>query len=107
MAGPPGHESLKWRKQALLLESDLNRVTLRLEYERLRAATARLDEAFTQARRFAPLLAPAAAIAGWLVGKRRRQHAGRWGRLVSLWRLVPSALAIWRQFRAVRRDGGN
>jgi hypothetical protein len=96
------------RKQALVAESDLNRVALRLEYERLRVATARLDGAMATARRLGPWLLPAVSVAGVFTARFLRKGSGAVGKVTSLLRWVAPALALWRRFGARRRaDAGN
>jgi hypothetical protein len=98
-------EDLNRRKQALVVESDLNRLALRLEYEQLRAATAGLDGALATARRLGPWLLPAASVAGVLAVVLLRRGSGMVDKATSLLRWVSPALALWRQFGGRRRAG--
>ena len=98
MAGKQGLELLSRRKQALVAESDLNRLAVRLEFENLRTATSRFDGALAAARRFGPWLVPAASVAGLLAARFLRQRSGTLARATSLLRWVSPALALWRQF---------
>jgi hypothetical protein len=99
MSERQGLENLSRRKQALVAESELNRLVLRVEYENLRAATADISGAVATARRFGPWLAPAALVGGLLAANFLRQRSGPLGALTTLLRWAPTALSLWRQFK--------
>jgi hypothetical protein len=98
MAGRQGLEHLNQRKQALVLESDLNRMTLRVELENLRAATAPLDQAAATARRMAPWLLPLAPLAGLLAVHYLRRGSRPLNVLMSMLRWAAPVMALWRRF---------
>ena len=103
MAGRQKLELLSLRRQALLLESDLNRLVLRAEFEKLRAAMEDLDGALAAARRFGPWLVPATAVGGLLVARLFRKRFSASTALKCLLRWTPAALSLWRQFRSQQR----
>ena len=108
MAGGQGLELLNRRKQALVAESDLNRLALRVDYENLRAGTAWLDGAWAVRRRIGPWLPPLATIAGLVAARFLRRHSGVWRQVLAAFSWVPTALAIWRQFSGSgRKDLGS
>lgn len=92
--GPFRH--LSERKQALILESDLHRLVLRLEVENLQSVVTRIDQTVTTARRFGPLLLSAVSLLGGLVGGRRRgsKDGRKTGWLKTLLRVLPGLLAL-------------
>jgi hypothetical protein len=93
--GPFRH--LSERKQALILESDLHRLVLRLEVENFQSAARQIDRTVTAARRVGPLLLSAVSLLGGVVGGRRRENkeAGRKaGWLKTLLRVLPGLLAL-------------
>jgi hypothetical protein len=87
---------LRLRKEALLLESDLNRLALRAEWEHLRAWagwTNRLAGIRNSVRPWAGLLAPAAGLA-LALGLRRR--SGWLGFLSRAATVIGPLLQLWR-----------
>jgi hypothetical protein len=93
--------TLKERKQALLVESDLNRLVLRLETERLRESFGKVDSALSSVRKAGPWLLPLVSLAGIVAGGRAVRAAkarqGGWIRLGI--KLLPLLL----QFRHARK----
>jgi len=104
MAGRSGTEALSRRKQALIIESNLNRIALQIECENLRAATRPLHQVATVAHRMGPWLLPLAPLAGLLAARFLRKRSGLLDTAVSLLRSLPPVLALWHHFR--RTSGG-
>jgi hypothetical protein len=75
MAGRQKSGSLSERKRALLIESDLNRLMLRMEFENIRQATARLDHFMSAGRRVVPWLLPIMSAGGWVAARVARKRA--------------------------------
>jgi hypothetical protein len=82
-------DDLAARKQVLILESDLQRGIIALEFAALRA---RADAARSQVRGLWPWLVGGSVLAG-LLALRRWQPVARW---------MPAALAAWRWFKKSR-----
>jgi hypothetical protein len=95
---------LSQRKQALIVESNLNRIALQTEWENLRAATRPLHQAAAVAHRMGPWLLPLAPLAGFLAAGFLRKRSGFLGTVTSLLRSLPSVLALWQQFRRPAGD---
>jgi hypothetical protein len=95
---------LNQRKQALLLESHLNRIALQMECENLRAATRPLHQVASVAHRMGPWLLPLAPLAGFLAAGFLRKRSGLLGTVGSLLRSLPPVLALWQQFRRTPGD---
>jgi hypothetical protein len=92
-------ESLRLRKQLLVLESNLNRAALQAEWGNVRAATAWVRSArqtFHQVRPWLVLLAP---LAGYLTARRPNRPPGVLRRLVSAWRWIRALLGVWEAVR--------
>lgn len=70
MASIGSSQSLKERKKALLLESELNRLVLQLELENLRNAFTRTDTLLTRMGNYASWIAPALSVLGIFGGKK-------------------------------------
>ena len=94
-------DQLQQKKQALVLESGVNRVTLAAELERLRSATGRASGALRSPRKLAVPAAILAAAAGFLFTRRRTRSlirsavwAAKWG--------VP-AYRLWKSFSSTSR----
>lgn len=103
MPGRSPLSPLALRKQALILESDLNRLALRAELGELRAATAWVGEAAQTGRKFAPWLLLLAPVAGFLLVRNLRRSESRLGRLAALLHWVQPLFSLWRGFTAGER----
>ena len=98
MAGRSGTEALSQRKQALIVESNLNRIALQMEWQNLRAATKPLHQVAAVAHRMGPWLLPLAPLAGFLAAGFFRKRSGLLGKVTSLLSSLPPVLALWQQF---------
>jgi hypothetical protein len=107
MAGTQ-RERLNLAKQTLVAESTLQRIELRMELDKIHAATARLEAAVGTAVRVGPWLLPILSLLGVWTGRKSRKPppapASR-NILFSAVRLVPTLLGLWRRFG--RKNGGN
>jgi hypothetical protein len=100
-----GREDLKQlhlKKQALVLESNLNRHALLLEVDELRSAATRVSSAVQASRRFVPLLTILAPVAGFFAVRSIRQPASLISRAIKLAKWVGPAYSLWRTFAASR-----
>jgi hypothetical protein len=98
-------EKLSLRKQALLVESGLNRVALQAEVRSLRSATSWVREAAGVSREFAPLLALLAPLAGFLAAKGARRTGSWLGRIVTMTKLVGPIYGLWKRFAPGPKEG--
>ncbi len=102
MLGRKELASLDQQKQALLLESGLNRVALQAQIQSLRSATAWVSEAASLSRELTPLLFVLAPIAGFLL-TRRRQRPGSWlSRVITLAKWMGPLYRVWKSFASHR-----
>ena len=97
-------DKLNLQKQALLVESSLNRVALQAEIRSLRSATSWVREATSVSRELGPLLVLLAPLAGFLVARGARRVAflarpGRHGGQVDR-----TALRLWKSFSSGRNE---
>ena len=82
---------LELRKETLLLESDLNRLTLHAELERLGAAAHEFKQRITP---WALMLAP---VAGLTIARRWRRASGSGtGLMTKVLALAPTLIRLWR-----------
>ncbi len=101
MSGSKDSIRLSLQKQALVLESNLNRLKLQTELEKLRSSSARLAGV---GRKGAPLLLLLAPVAGFFIARKgRRSSSGpsapSWfGHVSSALKLVGPAIALWRSY---------
>jgi hypothetical protein len=93
MLGRKELADLELQKQALLLESGLNRVTLQAEFQSLRSAGAWVTGA---SRELAPLMAVLAPLAGFLLVRKSRRSQGWLSRLLALAKWVPPVYRLWK-----------
>jgi hypothetical protein len=98
MLGEQEMTALQLRKQTLLLESDLNRLTLLVECERLRVVgnwAGRLADIRKAVRPWALLLAP---LAGIILTLGLRGSSLRASLLTRVLQVAPSLIQLWRAF---------
>ncbi len=104
MLGRAELEKLQVQKQALVLESSLNRLALQAEFEHLRSATTWMRTATSSAGKVTPLLLLLAPLAGFLLARGASRPSGSWlSRAVSALRWVASLYGLWQQFSPGRR----
>ena len=102
MLGRKELAKLDLQKQALLLESGLNRVALQAEIRHLRSATAWMGEAASVSRKLTPLLIFLAPLAGFLLAT-SSFRAGSWlGRVVNLGKWASRLYRVWKSFTGLR-----
>ena len=104
MLGRKELDKLSLQKQALLLESGLNRVTLRTEIQSLRASTAWVSEATNASRELTPWLALFAPLAGFLLAKVSRRPDSWLGRMVAAIRWIGPLYRLWRSFAPASKE---
>lgn len=105
MAGTRAIDDLQLRKQALVLESDLNRLALDAEWQHLRAASTWMGEAaqiHSQVRPWLLLLAP---LGGILAARGVRHSKGMLGRLLAAVKWIRPLWAAWKTFSAPPATG--
>ncbi len=92
---------LNLQKQALVLESSLNRLNLLSEFEHLRSSAGLFASA---GKKRAPLLLALAPIAGFFVARGVKRSPSSWfSRLATAAKYVGPAIALWRSFSAGRK----
>ena len=102
MLGRKEIDNLNLRKQALLLESSLNRRAFQAEFQNLRSATAWVSEVAQVSRGLPPLLPILAPLAGFLLVRSSRQSHSWLSRIVAAARWVGPLYRLWRGFSASR-----
>ena len=98
MVGRKALEQYRLQKQVLILESDLQRLALRTEWDNLRSATAWMNEAAGIGRKVSPWLFMLAPVAGFFASRVLGHRRGSWRFLLSLTRWIPRAFAWWKSF---------
>lgn len=96
MLGREELDKLNLRKQALLLESELNRVAFRAEVQTLRSATSWVSDATRASREFAPLLPVLAPLADLFLTRRSRRSDSWLSRVTEAMRLVLPLYRLWK-----------
>lgn len=105
MFGRKELEQLRVQKQALLLESGLNRHALISEIDALRSSGARLRNTIRAPRYFVPLLMGVATLAGFLAFRSARRPVSLFTRLASAAKWIGPAYSLWRSISAARKQG--
>jgi hypothetical protein len=108
MLGRKALDDLRLQKQALILESHLNRLTLQNQLAHLRHAGSWITSPTGAWRKASPwLLAAGAAAAGFLFIRRRPRSSphseSAFGRILSILKLVQPLYGLWTHLRAQRR----
>jgi hypothetical protein len=98
MAARQGLELLKQRKRELVAESDLNRLTLRLELENIHASTQRISRVVATGFRMGPWLLPLVSLIGLVAGRAARKRSQALISVATAARVLPRALSWWRRF---------
>lgn len=88
--------TLRLHRQALLLESDLNRLTFAAECRRLRQATSWLGGLADARRRFAPVALMLAPLAGVAMALGLRRSSAGTGLLTWALGVAPALIRLWR-----------
>ncbi len=91
-------ERLHQQKQALLLESTVNRLALEAEWKNLQAGVTRLSQAVRSPRWLVPVMVLAPALAGFLLVRGRPRPGSLFRRAVSLVKWVIPLYKLWRSF---------
>jgi hypothetical protein len=97
-------DKLAAQKQALLVESAVNRLVLQAEFQNLRSATAWVDEAVRGPRKLAPLLLILAPIAGFLLVRKSRRSDSWLNRATAALKWLGPLYGLWKRFSARRRQ---
>jgi hypothetical protein len=96
-------DRLDLQKQALLLQSGLNRLELQLEFQQLRSASAWMTGAARGPRHVAPLLLVLAPLAGFLVVRSFRRRDSWLSRLAAAAKWIGPLYSLWQRFSAARQ----
>ena len=104
MLGRKELANLDVQKQALLLESSMNRLALQAKVQSLRSATAWLSDAKGVSRELAPLLVVLAPIAGFLFARGSRRPDSWLSRLMALAKWGVPLYRLWKSFTARRSE---
>lgn len=103
MLGGKELEQSNLQKQALLVESRLNRHALIAEISELRSAGARLSNAIAAPGRFAPWLMALAPVVGFFAARGVRRPVSFITRAAKLVKWIGPAVALWRSLNANRQ----
>jgi hypothetical protein len=104
MLGRKELANLDLQKQALLLESGLNRVALQAEVQSLRSSTAWVSNVTSASRGLAPLMVVLAPLAGFLLARRSRRSNSWLSRLMALAKWAVPLYRLWKSFSARRSE---
>jgi hypothetical protein len=104
MLGRQELDKLSLQKQALLLQSSLNRVALQEELRSLRSATTWVRGAGSLSREFAPLLVFLAPLAGFLLARGASRRDSWFGRIVTVVKWIGPLYGLWKRYLAGRQE---
>ena len=100
MFGRKELERLALEKQALVAESDLHRLTVQVELQNLRSATAWVTETTRWPRKLGPVLALLAPLAGFLLTRVSRRPDSWFNRVVAAVKWAGPLYSLWKSFSA-------
>ena len=103
MLGRKELAKLSLEKQALLLESGLNRLALQAEVQKLRAATAWVSEVTRVSQEAKPLLLILAPIAGFLLARGSRRSDSWCSRVAGAVKWIGPLYQLWKSFSSSRK----
>ncbi len=106
MAGRREIDGLQERKRTLVMESNLNRLTLQAEWRNLQAATAWVNGTARACRQLRPWLALLSPIAGFLIAHGARQPGGALNQFLSAGEWLLRLRSVWKQFSGMRAKAG-
>jgi hypothetical protein len=98
-------EDFRLQKQALLLQSGVNRLQLQLELQELRSSAAWLTGAARPPRHLTPLLVVLASLAGCFLIRSFRRPDSLFNRAAAVAKWIGPLYALWRRFSADRKKG--
>ena len=104
MLGRKELASLDQQKQALLAESELNRIALQADVQSLHSATAWVNEVTSASRELAPLLVILAPLAGFFLARGSRRSDSWLSRLMALAKWGAPLYRLWKTFSARRSE---
>jgi len=93
---------LSLQKQALVLESGLNRLALQAEIRNLRSPTAWVSKAAQASRKLAPLLAVLASVAGFVFARGTHRPASWASRVAGAVKWILPLYRLWKAMSAER-----
>jgi hypothetical protein len=100
-------DKLAIQKQALLVESGMNRLALQAELNSLRSGTTWLSTATGGAGKFTSLLPVVASVAGFLLARRARRSGSRLSQAAAVLKWIGPLYGLWQWFSARRRRLGS
>ena len=103
MLGGKEVAQLRLQKQALLIESSVNRQELIAELENVRFSFSRMGNALRTPRRFAPLLMGLVPLVGFFTARGVRRPVSLIGGIAKAAKWIGPAISLWRSFTAARR----
>ena len=103
MFGRKELENFRLQKQALVLQSDLNRLTLQLEFQQLRSAAAWMTGVARAPRQLGTLWIVLAPLAGFFLVRRFRRPASWFNRLAAAAKWIGPLYKLWQGFSAGRK----
>jgi hypothetical protein len=104
MFGQKELADLQLRKRALVLESDLNRLALQAEWQRVCAATGWISQATRFCRQANPWLVLLAPLAGLWTARTLHREGGIVSHLLAALKWIPSLMTIWRSFAGTQSE---
>jgi len=97
MFGARALDELRLQKEALLLESGLNRLKLQGQLEHLRALTRPVGRVAARVQGLSPLMMFLAPVAGFLAFRSLRRARSLAGRLISVVKLALPLYQSWKR----------
>jgi hypothetical protein len=92
-------DQLETRKQELLLESELHRQTLALQWQGLKVSVSWMRTGIDLVRSLQPLWVVAAPMAGLFLGRQWKSGSGWWRKALFVWRWGKKIYLAWHFLR--------
>ena len=98
-------KSLELRRRELVLQSTLNRLTLKAELQHLQTALHPAERIVGSLRAVRPWLLLLAPLAGIFAARSVRGNGSGFSKLIAALKLLRPIMALWKQFRSPSSNG--
>ncbi|SRR6266571_5432236 len=100
MFGGKELKHLELRRRELVLQSTINRLTMKVELQNLQTALGPADRIVSSIRALRPWLLVLAPLAGIFAARSLRDNGSGFSKVLGILKLLQPLLALWKQFKS-------
>ena len=100
MFGGKELKHLELRRRELVLESTINRLTMKVELQNLQTALGPAERIVSSIRALRPWLLVLAPLAGIFAARSLRSNGSGFSKVLGVLKLLQPLLALWKQFKS-------